>query len=236
MNFAILAAGEGSRLSNEGVSKPKPLVEIDGRPMVRRLLDIYARCGAEVVAVIVNQQMHEVADYLREIQSQLPYELRMIERTTPSSMHSFYEVSTLLPDGKFVMSTVDTIFREEAFHRYVEAFERDAESDGYMGVTEYIDDERPLYIDTDSEGLITAYRDQPSNHDRLISAGIYGLKKPSAIDVLSRCVASGMLRMRRFQRAMVETGFRLRAYSLGKVIDVDHASDVAKAQELIESK
>ena len=45
-----------------------------------------------------------------------------------------------------------------------------------------------------------------------------------------------MLRMRRFQRAMVETGFRLRAYSLGKVIDVDHASDVAKAQELIESK
>lgn len=236
MNFAILAAGEGSRLSNEGVSKPKPLVEIDGRPMVRRLLDIYARCGAEVVAVIVNQQMHEVADYLREIQSQLPYELRMIERTTPSSMHSFYEVSTLLPDGKFVMSTVDTIFREDAFRRYVEAFERDAESDGYMGVTEYIDDERPLYIDTDSEGIITAYRDEPSEHDRLISAGIYGLIKPSATDVLTRCVASGMLRMRRFQRAMVEAGFRLCAYSLGKVIDVDHASDVAKAQELIESK
>ena len=42
MNYAIIAAGEGSRLVQEGVAVPKPLVDLDGRPMIRRLIDIFA--------------------------------------------------------------------------------------------------------------------------------------------------------------------------------------------------
>ncbi|MDY3008013.1 MAG: NDP-sugar synthase, partial [Sodaliphilus sp.] len=34
MNYGIIAAGEGSRLAQEGVAKPKPLVELNGEPMV----------------------------------------------------------------------------------------------------------------------------------------------------------------------------------------------------------
>ena len=30
MNYAIIAAGEGSRLMQEGVAQPKPLVELNG--------------------------------------------------------------------------------------------------------------------------------------------------------------------------------------------------------------
>ena len=36
MNYAIIAAGEGSRLRNEGVAAPKPLVPLNGRPMIGR--------------------------------------------------------------------------------------------------------------------------------------------------------------------------------------------------------
>ena len=46
MKYAIIAAGDGSRLAAEGVAEPKPLVRVGGRPLIDRLLD----AGAEVVA------------------------------------------------------------------------------------------------------------------------------------------------------------------------------------------
>ena len=57
MNFAIIAAGEGSRLVQEGIAVPKPLVELDGRPMIGRLIDIFTACKAESISIIVNEQM-----------------------------------------------------------------------------------------------------------------------------------------------------------------------------------
>ena len=51
MHYAIIAAGEGSRLAQEGVSKPKPLVEIDGEPMIGRLVGIFTRCNAESISI-----------------------------------------------------------------------------------------------------------------------------------------------------------------------------------------
>ena len=52
MKFAIIAAGEGSRLVHEGVALPKPLVDLDGRPMIRRLIDIFLACDAEEISVM----------------------------------------------------------------------------------------------------------------------------------------------------------------------------------------
>lgn len=47
MNYAIIAAGEGSRLVQEGVKLPKPLVDLDGRPMIGRLIDIFMNHNPE---------------------------------------------------------------------------------------------------------------------------------------------------------------------------------------------
>ena len=41
MKFAIIAAGEGSRLAREGVDLPKPLVTVGGEPMIERLARIF---------------------------------------------------------------------------------------------------------------------------------------------------------------------------------------------------
>ena len=40
MHYAIVAAGEGSRMVHEGVALPKPLVELEGKPMIGRLIDL----------------------------------------------------------------------------------------------------------------------------------------------------------------------------------------------------
>lgn len=233
MNYAIIAAGEGSRLRSEGVSVPKPLVPLCHRPMIGRLIDIFISCGAETISVIVNEQMTEVRQFLEQLRPTLPVELKIVVKTTPSSMHSFYEVSRLFNGQRFILTTVDTIFREEDFRRYAEAFATaPADIDGMMAVTDYIDDEKPLYIDVDADMRITAFRDQSFEGVRYISGGIYGLDG-NALKVLDDCFSRGVSRMRNFQRALVEAGLRLEAYPFGKIIDVDHQGDIAKAEAFI---
>lgn len=234
MNFGIIAAGEGSRLAQEGVEKPKPLVELQGTPMIGRLIGMFAALDAGRVSVIVNEQMPEVAAYLENIAPTLPMPLDIVVKSTPSSMHSFHELGRLLRGhGRFVVTTVDTIFRRDDFACYVEAFENaPAEVDGMMAVTRYVDDEKPLYVETDAEMDILAFRDTPWPEAEFVSGGIYGLDS-GVLDVLDGCLECGTQRMRNFQRALVAAGMRLKAYDMGKIIDVDHASDIAKAEEFI---
>lgn len=230
MNFGIIAAGEGSRLVSEGVSLPKPLVNIQGRPMIGRLIRIFENLGAECVSVIVNEQMTEVADYLRALASDLHCRLELVVKSTPSSMHSFYELGSLLrPHGRFILTTVDTIFREEDFRRYVEAYgNAPADVDGMMAVTTYIDDEKPLYVETAEDMAIKAFRDEAWPGARYISGGIYGLDA-KGVDVLDKCLADGVQRMRNYQRALITNGLGLKAYDMGMILDVDHAGDIDKA-------
>lgn len=226
MNYAIIAAGEGSRLAQEGVKLPKPLVELNGTPMIKRLIDIFMRCNATSLSVIVNEEMTQVREYLEGLTLPVPFNL--VVKSTPSSMHSFYEVSRSFKEGKFCLTTVDTIFHETEFREYIKAFEADDSADGYMAVTSFIDDEKPLYIDTDNQMQITAFRDKPWDGVKFISGGIYGLTAP-ALDVLQRCMDEGVSRMRNYQRALVDAGLRLKAYQFDKIVDVDHAGDIVTA-------
>lgn len=233
MHYAIIAAGEGSRLAGEGLNVPKPLVDLDGRPMIKRLIDIMIECDAESLSVIVNEQMTEVREYLESLS--LPVPFRLVVKSTPSSMHSFYEVSSVFPPEakKFVLTTVDTIFRPEDFRAYVRAFEASEGIDGMMGVTAFIDDEKPLYVEVDEADMsIGGFKDAAYPGAKYISAGIYGLTPP-AIQVLTRCLSEGVSRMRNYQRALIANGLSLRAFAFGKVIDVDHLSDIETAKGLL---
>ncbi len=233
MNYAIIAAGEGSRLAQEGVAKPKPLVDINGEPMIGRLIHLFTRCNAESISVIVNEEMHEVREYLESLTLDVPF--RLVVKSTPSSMHSFYELSRVMKPGRFCLTTVDTIFREDDFRRYIEAMEAATDYDGMMAVTSYIDDEKPLYVETDSDLNITAFRDEAYEGATYISGGIYALNE-KAIRILEQCMANGVSRMRNFQRALVAGGLKLKAYPLGKILDVDHAGDIEKAEAFLNGK
>jgi len=128
MHYAIIAAGEGSRLAQEGVPVPKPMVRLDDRPMLKRLIDIFAAYKAESISVIANAKMPEVCEYLEALAQEMPI-LRVVVASTPSSMHSLREVTRDIPSGKVIATTVDTIFHPEDFYRYAEAFDAVTDAD-----------------------------------------------------------------------------------------------------------
>ena len=228
MNFAILAAGEGSRLAQEGVELPKPMVKIQGEAMIDRLIRIFNECGATDIYIITNNLTPITQTHLRQLQ-EADDKIHVIVKTTPSSMHSFYELRQVMGNGKFCLTTVDTIFREDEFRQYIEAWKQ-SDEDGMMAVTDYIDDEKPLYISTTTDNVITGFHD--SEPQRYISGGIYGLNEKS-FPVIDKCIAEGQSRMRNFQRQLVKDGLKLRAYPFSKILDVDHASDICKAEEFL---
>ena len=92
MKYAILAAGNGSRLMQEGELTPKPLVKVGGEALIERLLRVFMANDATEIAVICNPQMTAVAAYLEAIQKRGEIPLRYLVRSTPSSMHSLWEL------------------------------------------------------------------------------------------------------------------------------------------------
>ncbi|MCC8146095.1 MAG: NDP-sugar synthase [Bacteroidales bacterium] len=233
MRYAIIAAGEGSRLAQEGVKRPKPLVELNEVPLIKRLIDIFSANNAESISIIVNEEMTEVQEYIRSLQ--LPVPLYLIVKSTPSSMHSFFELRDSIKDGKFCLTTVDTIFREDEFADFIKSFENNHEDDGMMAVTGYIDDEKPLYVSVDPSLYIDDFLDINDGKIKYVSGGIYCLDSKS-IHTLERCLENGMSRMRNYQRQLIKDGLRLKAYPFKKIVDVDHAEDIRKAEAFLNQK
>lgn len=247
MRYAIIAAGEGSRLAHEGIKVPKPLVEVKGETLIGRLLRVFAELDAEEIVIITRE------DYDIPEVKPLGCKVQRMVKETESSMHSFYEMLPLLENGPFILTTVDTFFDETLFREYVDYFTKAVEEgyDGVMAVTDYIDDEKPLYVATDcdvdtvgdamadlnkqmhqsSRLLISGFLDEdPEQRCEYISAGIYGFTS-KALDTLKRCMAEGQSRMRNFQRGLVSDGLRLLAFPMGKVVDIDHIKDIEAISE-----
>ena len=232
--FAIIAAGEGRRLSEEGVALPKALVSLCGEPLLTRLVRIFQACDAERIVIIVNDLNPLAAQHVRQLMAEPGGDvIHLVVQTTPSSMHSFFALVDHLTDAPFCLTTVDTIFTEADFKAYLDYFAK-SEADGVMAVTDYIDDEKPLYVATTDDLSITGFLDTPADC-HYISGGIYGLTAP-ALTTLRRCMAEGQSRMRNYQRGLITDGLCLKAYPFSKILDVDHASDIEKAEAFLLSE
>jgi len=63
MKVAILAGGLGTRLSEETSLRPKPMVEIGGKPMLWHIMNIYAAFGFKEFVVALGYKGEIIKDY-----------------------------------------------------------------------------------------------------------------------------------------------------------------------------
>jgi glucose-1-phosphate cytidylyltransferase len=63
MKAAILAGGLGTRLQEETTVKPKPMVEVGGRPILWHILKIYAAYGIREFAIALGYKGEVIKDY-----------------------------------------------------------------------------------------------------------------------------------------------------------------------------
>ena len=63
MKAVILAGGRGTRLSEETSTRPKPMVEIGGRPLLWHIMKIYAAHGVNEFIVCLGYKGFQIKEY-----------------------------------------------------------------------------------------------------------------------------------------------------------------------------
>lgn len=231
MRYAIIAAGEGSRLSSEGYTGLKPMVRVNGEMLIDRLIQVFMQNDAESITVIINENADELAAHLQAYDPAVP--LQVVTKTTESSLHSFNELIAACPGAaEICLTTTDAVFEKEEFKQYINMFRASPDSDGLLAVTSYIDDESPLYIAFDESHRVSAITDQPAAAPLFVSGGIYCLRR-AALDLVPAAIETGVHRMRNYQRMLIEKGLKLYACPFSKIMDVDHVTDIVKAEQFL---
>jgi NDP-sugar pyrophosphorylase family protein len=219
----IIAAGAGARLRQAGWTVPKPLVPVAGVPLIGHVLRNFAAVGIATPVVIVNEQARECADWLRSRRSGA--DLRIIVKTTASTLESFREVTARLGPGRALISTVDALCPSDVFRGFVDAALRFPVDATVLAVTPPADDEKPLWARLDASGRITALN-EPSGD--VVTAGIYLV--PEHVRRLSP--PDGVDSLRRFLRWLLDRGEPIYGVVVPDVVDVDRAEDLALAEAL----
>jgi glucose-1-phosphate cytidylyltransferase len=67
MKVVLLAGGLGTRLSEETTTRPKPMVDIGGYPIIWHLMNIYASAGFEEFVVALGYKQDVIKDYFRSV-------------------------------------------------------------------------------------------------------------------------------------------------------------------------
>jgi len=63
MKVVILAGGLGTRLSEETVSKPKPLIEIGDKPIIWHIMKTYAAHGFKEFIICLGYKGYSLKEY-----------------------------------------------------------------------------------------------------------------------------------------------------------------------------
>jgi NDP-sugar pyrophosphorylase family protein len=229
MKAGIIAAGLGERLARGGITTPKPLVPIAGRPLISRIIDTAARLSASSIACIVNAENPAVVRCMEE--SSWPLQVELIVKTTPNSMESLFSLAPLLSDEPFILFTVDVVAGYRTMQSFLDRALAYGSGEGALALTDFIDDEKPLWVSMDADNRIVAMGDAAQG-SRYVTAGFYYFS-PGIFDMVDAARAKRLGALRQFLGLLVDRGYPLRGIPVSKTLDVDFPEDIGKAEAFL---
>jgi NDP-sugar pyrophosphorylase family protein len=228
MMGGIIAAGLGERLQAHGITTPKPLIEIAGRPLIARTIDALAAAGASRIACIVNAETDRVRDYLH--QQRWPVPIAVVQRTTASSAESFLRLEPHLGREPFLLTTVDTICAPGALAALAARGQALSPAASVLGVTTTVDDEKPLWAEVDADDRVRSLG--VAARARHVTAGVYFLQ-PLVYSLANAASPRAFTAFRAVLGALLADGHPLYAFDVGAAIDVDRPEDIVAAEKLL---
>src|SRR6476660_3500559 len=95
MKVVILAGGVGSRLSEETTLRPKPMVEIGGKPILWHIMNIYAAGGIDEFIIALGYKAEIIKEYFLDfyaLNGDLSVELSTGKIITHAAKHLQWKV------------------------------------------------------------------------------------------------------------------------------------------------
>ena len=225
LQVGILAAGLGSRMQEK--SKTKPLAKIQGRTLLEYQLENYQKITKGEIHCALREELLNDQDKATLLKA---HKAHFLFVNTDSSLHTLGKlIAEMGKDEPILFSMVDTIIKKSDLTHFVEFCSKLRPGENAVVTTKFIDDEKPLWVHSDPNGNITAFNDQPSP---LVTSGIYYLT-PEARTLAQNLIWGGTHKMRNFLGNLVSHGICVKSFVVEKTIDVDHPSDLEKAEEFL---
>lgn len=231
MKAVILAAGDGGRLGELTRDRPKPLVEVGGRPIIAYTLEALRAAGIRDVAVVIGYRAGQLGEALAA-QSPLPLSFIHNPRFREGASLSLAAARAWTGDDSFLLLMSDHLLSEPIIRALLAAratapagLSFVAADDPARWPPDYRDEATRLALDP--EGFVTAIGKRLDPYHALDTGAF--LLAPAAWAALDAapesCELSVVFRLLAAQRA-------LRAVDIGGApwFDIDTSADLAAAE------
>lgn len=115
----LLAAGLGTRLRPLTNERPKCLVEVDGKPMLQRMLEEVARVGFSRVVIVTGYHANVLTNWLECNPQSIPVELVHNEvYDTTNNIYSVFKLIPIVQEG-FVLIEADLLLEPGSLEAFL---------------------------------------------------------------------------------------------------------------------
>ena len=170
----ILAGGKGIRLLPLTLEKPKPLIEVGGRPILHRVLESLSEMGVHKVYLSVNYMSEKIEESISDgtrfgLSVEYVHEEEPMGTASPLALlKNLNDIEELLVMNADLLSNAD--------FRSLVAYHRGQGNHLTVGVREHLTT-IPFGVVKVDNGVVSGIEEKPSYLD-MVSAGIYCISKP----------------------------------------------------------
>ncbi len=167
----VLAAGRGKRMGELTEDLPKPMLPIDGKPMLQYVLEHLSKAGVEQVALVVGYRRDAIIEHFRDFPLAITFLTQEVPNGTASAAALAREFAGADP---FVLTFGDILCAPSEYTGMADRMLPDI--DGVIGVKWVDDPWRGAAVYTDEHRILTRIVEKPapgSSTTNWNSAGLY---------------------------------------------------------------
>ncbi len=194
MKVLILAGGYGTRLGEETGLKPKPMVEIGGKPILWHIMKCYSHYGFNDFVVLTGYKSHMIKDYFVNYYTQYS-DITVDMKTNSVEIHKMRQEEwkvTMLYTGQDNMTgsriaQAKDYINEDMFlltygdglsnHNILDSIEEHKKSNKILSLTAVKPSGRFGVLDIDSNKSVTSFREKSESDNAWINGGFFVANK-----------------------------------------------------------
>ena len=221
--FVIMAGGQGRRLLPHTSAIPKPMVKVDGKPMLEHIISRAKSNGFSKFVIIVHHLAEVIENYFGNGES-MGVHISYLRESQPLGTAGGLALLSPLPEFPVVVTNGDVI--TDIDYRNLLDFHRESTSDATIAVRLY-ETQHPFGVVKLNGINVQSIEEKPLVRD-YINAGVYVIKP-----ILFKRIEKGTpLSMTDFMESLNQSEVSIKAYLVHENwMDVGNPIDLERANE-----